>query len=773
MSTVASPASLGRQLVHQPGLADAGLAEHGRQHRAGRPVPRAPARRAAGPAPRRRSTRGASRRTGRGRAPIGAASSRNRPSPAGSTSTAPAASRRVWSPTRISPAAASSASSTAWPTASPAKPDGSGPPTRASPVARPTRMRRARPRSWSRAAASASSAPRAASAAWAARRASSSCRVGTPKTPTMRWPTDADSFPPCRSRVEPRMAWARSSTTRSASGSSPAPEPEATRSSAQSTVTGLRAGTAAAGGGRRRGRPQRGVVAQDRRLQLAKGRRRLQAELLQQQLPDLAVGLEGLGLAAAAVQGEHELAAEPLAQRMLADQALQLADELAAGAKSQVGLDPFLQADQAQLVEPGDLGLGEGLVAEVGQGRSPPQLQGQPQGLGGLGGGAVGQGLASLGEQPLEAAQVDLVGEGAEQVARRPRHQPPLGQRPPQPRHGRLERVGRARRGVLPPQLQQDPLAGHDLVGVQHQQGEHGPLAGSPVRDQPPAVRQLERTQEANLHRSSRAARWVRRAHCPATGSGGTTAACLGSCQPAVSARAQAPVQQRRGPPLDQGGTHVEAHARARAGRHAGGPELGHRRRRPPAAAPQPERGRQGVPGGERAPLGQPVTHDQAVQQFRAASGPRRASRSAATTPSSSSGRASGPRSSSPRTRPPSRRWRSSAGRTTSRPARSPLPPSRPRTARPAPRSPCSSPSGSPPPWPSASTPCPSAARPARPPTPPSDHPPRPDGAAAPTRQPHRPFLVHWFCLARAWVPRLSRVDVFGQGDCQGGMLAL
>jgi hypothetical protein len=50
----------------------------------------------------------------------------------------------------------------------------------------------------------------------------------------MRWPTDPDSFPPCRSRVEPSLAWARSSTTRSASGSRPAPEPDATRSSAQS-----------------------------------------------------------------------------------------------------------------------------------------------------------------------------------------------------------------------------------------------------------------------------------------------------------------------------------------------------------------------------------------------------------------------------------------------------------------------------------------------------------------------------------------------------------
>ena len=190
---------------------------------------------------------------------------------------------------------------------------------------------------------------------------------------------------------------------------------------------------------------------------------------------------------------------------MLGDEALELADQLGPGAEGQVGLDPLLQADQPQLLQPGDLGLGERLVAEVGQRRPPPQGQRLGQQVGRLGGGAVGQGLAPLGEEALEPADIDLVGDGPEQVAGRPGDQPPLRQGPAQPRHRRLEGVGRARGRVLAPQLHEDALAGHDLVGVQHQQGEHGPLAGSPVRDRPPAVRYLERAQEANFHRSSRA----------------------------------------------------------------------------------------------------------------------------------------------------------------------------------------------------------------------------------------------------------------------------
>ena len=139
-------------------------------------------------------------------------------------------------------------------------------------------------------------------------------------------------------------------------------------------VTGLRAGTAAAtggGAGPSAGPGRGGGWPPPARP----GRGRLQAELFQQQLPDLAVGLQGVGLAAGAVQGEHELAAEPLAQRLVGDQALELADQLGPGAEGQVGLDPLLHADQPQLLQPGDLGLGERLVAEVGQGRPPPQGQ--------------------------------------------------------------------------------------------------------------------------------------------------------------------------------------------------------------------------------------------------------------------------------------------------------------------------------------------------------------------------------------------------------------
>jgi hypothetical protein len=54
------------------------------------------------------------------------------------------------------------------------------------------------------------------------------------------------------------------------------------------------------------------------------------------------VGLERLRLPARAIERQHQLPAQPLAQRLLGDQRLQLADQLAVAAAGQIGLDPVL-----------------------------------------------------------------------------------------------------------------------------------------------------------------------------------------------------------------------------------------------------------------------------------------------------------------------------------------------------------------------------------------------------------------------------------------------
>ena len=91
--------------------------------------------------------------------------------------------------------------------------------------------------------------------------------------------------------------------------------------------------------------------------------------------PRGAVGLQRVRLAAVAVEREHELAAQPLAHRMLAHERLQLSDHARMVAERQLRLDAQLDRRQPQLVQADDRPLGEWRVAEVRQRRAAPQRQ--------------------------------------------------------------------------------------------------------------------------------------------------------------------------------------------------------------------------------------------------------------------------------------------------------------------------------------------------------------------------------------------------------------
>jgi hypothetical protein len=55
------------------------------------------------------------------------------------------------------------------------------------------------------------------------------------------------------------------------------------------------------------------------------------------------------------------------------DERFELADQLCVGAECEVGLEAFLERCEAQLLETGDLALGERLVGEVGERRAAPE----------------------------------------------------------------------------------------------------------------------------------------------------------------------------------------------------------------------------------------------------------------------------------------------------------------------------------------------------------------------------------------------------------------
>ena len=83
--------------------------------------------------------------------------------------------------------------------------------------------------------------------------------------------------------------------------------------------------------------------------------------------------MERVGLAAAAVEREHQLAAQTLAERGLGDERLELRDERVLAAESEVGVGAILERRETELFQPRDLALCEGLVPQVGQRLPAPE----------------------------------------------------------------------------------------------------------------------------------------------------------------------------------------------------------------------------------------------------------------------------------------------------------------------------------------------------------------------------------------------------------------
>ena len=96
-------------------------------------------------------------------------------------------------------------------------------------------------------------------------------------------------------------------------------------------------------GRRRSGQVERRILAEDRELELAQAWPRLDPELVDEPCPRGLEGGERLRLAARPVEREHQLAAQPLAQRVLRDERLELGDELGVPTEREVGLDPPLE----------------------------------------------------------------------------------------------------------------------------------------------------------------------------------------------------------------------------------------------------------------------------------------------------------------------------------------------------------------------------------------------------------------------------------------------
>ena len=251
------------------------------------------------------------------------------------------------------------------------------------------------------------------------------------------------------------------------------------------------------------------VLEQDLLLAPAQPAARLDAQLLVQDLAGAVEGLEGIGLAARAVQRQHQLAPQPLPVGVVGQQRLQLGDQPAVPTEGQVGLDAVLQRGQAQRLQAGPFRLQGGHLVQVGQQRSPPQAQPRSKLVGGRLRVVADQGAAARCGQVLEPLGVQLTGRHLELVARRAGGQPPRvrAERAAEPVDIALQGVAGGGRRVAVPQVLDQPVVGDDLASVDQQQPEQGALARGPKVQRLASGHHLKRSQDPELHRPSR--RWL------------------------------------------------------------------------------------------------------------------------------------------------------------------------------------------------------------------------------------------------------------------------
>src|SRR5262249_8821421 len=99
---------------------------------------------------------------------------------------------------------------------------------------------------------------------------------------------------------------------------------------------------------RRRGEIERGILPGHPPREQLEPAARLQAELFYELAPCVLVDLQRLGLAVATVQGDHQLPAQALTQRVPGDEGLELGDKVAVAPEREVRVDPLLQSHEAQ-----------------------------------------------------------------------------------------------------------------------------------------------------------------------------------------------------------------------------------------------------------------------------------------------------------------------------------------------------------------------------------------------------------------------------------------
>ena len=194
------------------------------------------------------------------------------------------------------------------------------------------------------------------------------------------------------------------------------------------------------------------------------------------------VDLERLGLPSRAVERQHQLPAQPLAQRMLRDERLELARERRRGGRARARRRSAPRPSRAGALRAAPPPSQR--TARSGNRRAARRARARARGAAARRAARAGC-AESLLPQALEALEVDRPGIGAQDVAGRPRDERLGPERLPEPRDEVLERgAGRARRRLAPERVD-ERVRRDDAAGVEEQESEQGPLLLAAECDRP------------------------------------------------------------------------------------------------------------------------------------------------------------------------------------------------------------------------------------------------------------------------------------------------
>ena len=214
---------------------------------------------------------------------------------------------------------------------------------------------------------------------------------------------------------------------------------------------------------------ERGIVAQDRALEPLQLGRGVEPELVREREPRRAVDLERLGVAPRAVEREHQLAAQPLPERVRRDERLELGHEVVVPAEAELAGEPLLLGVEPKPLEPGDLGAGKGLEGEVVERRPAPERErvGEQRAA------RAGRSGARLLEEPLEAqARRPLSGSSASRYPGGSVRSASRPDRLAQRVDGVLQRAERGARRVGAPEILDQAVGRDDLAGMKREHRE-------------------------------------------------------------------------------------------------------------------------------------------------------------------------------------------------------------------------------------------------------------------------------------------------------------